>query len=43
MIQSLTDSITRPLPLSGLNHLADLALYQIAFQGADVTDVKLAM
>ena len=31
------------LPLSSFHHLADLALHQITLQGADVTDVELAM
>src|SRR5229473_1487297 len=41
--QSLNYSIQIFLPFSGFDQLADLALDQVAFQGADVADVQLAV
>src|SRR5271157_2328148 len=41
--QSLNESMSQSLPLSGFDKLADFALHQIPFQSADVADVELAI
>src|ERR1019366_10417921 len=38
-----TRSITAALPFTQFNELADLALHQVAFERADVADVKLSV
>src|SRR5271169_3075365 len=38
-----TRSITTASPFPGFHQLADLAFHQIAFEGADVADVELAI
>jgi len=43
MNQSLNDSIAQFLPRSSLDQLADLTLYQVPLQRANVADVKFAV
>ena len=41
--QSQIKTMTQFLPFSRFHQLADLALHQVAFEAADVVDVKLAI
>ena len=43
MTQWLNDSMTQFLPLARFRQFFDFALHQVAFQCADVADVKLAV
>src|ERR1700722_11214426 len=46
LTQSVNESISQSLnllPFSGLHHLPDLALHQVAFQRADTADIELAV